>query len=74
MTVYNFVPDRFAASGSARQAEGDLVRQDRLAAWQDAVLRKSLPAAAKGDSNPVDATVELGQKLGVRAHTVVLSR
>ena len=32
------------------------------------MLRKKFDAAAKGDcANPVDATVELGQKLGVRA-------
>lgn len=69
VTVYNFMYPIDSLHPAARNKQKAIwCSPDRLAAWQDAVLRKKFDAAAKGDcANPVDATVELGQKLGVRA-------
>jgi len=69
VTVYNFMYPIDSLHPAARNKQKAIwCAKDRLAAWQDAVLRKKFDATAKSDcSNPVDATVELGQKLGVRA-------
>lgn len=69
VTVYNFMYPIDSLHPAARNKQKAIwCAKDRLAAWQDAVLRKKFDASAKGDcANPVDATVELGQKLGVRA-------
>jgi len=69
VTVYNFMYPIDSLHPAARQKQkGIWCSKDRLAAWQDGVLRKKFDASAKGDCpNPVDATVALGQKLGVRA-------
>jgi thiol:disulfide interchange protein DsbC len=69
VTVYNFMYPIDSLHPAARNKQKAIwCAKDRLASWQDAVLRKKFDAAAKTDcANPVDATVALGQKLGVRA-------
>ncbi|MBL8311959.1 MAG: DsbC family protein [Burkholderiales bacterium] len=69
VTVYNFMYPIDSLHPAARNKQkGIWCAKDRLAAWQDAILRKKFDPAAKTDcANPVDATVALGQKLGVRA-------
>jgi len=69
VTVYNFMYPIDSLHPAARNKQKAIwCAKDRLASWQDAVLRKKFDATAKGDcANPVDATVALGQKLGVRA-------
>ena len=69
VTVYNFMYPIDSLHPAARGKQKAIwCSKDRLASWKDAVLRKKFDAAAKGEcTNPVDATVALGQKLGVRA-------
>ena len=69
VTVYNFMYPIDSLHPAARNKQkGIWCGKDRLASWKDAVLRKKFDAAVKPDcANPVDATVALGQKLGVRA-------
>jgi len=69
VTVYNFMYPIDSLHPAARGKQKAIwCAKDRLASWKDAVLRKKFDAAAKGEcANPVDATVALGQKLGVRA-------
>ena len=69
VTVFNFMFPIDSLHPAARnKLKAIWCAKDRLASWQDAVLRKKFDAAAKGEcANPVDATVALGQKLGVRA-------
>ena len=69
VTVFNFMFPIDSLHPAARNKQKAIwCAKDRLASWQDAVLRKKFDAAAKGEcANPVDATVALGQKLGVRA-------
>ena len=69
VTVYNFMYPIDSLHPAARNKQkGIWCAKDRLASWKDAVLRKKFDAAVKLDcANPVDATVALGQKLGVRA-------
>jgi thiol:disulfide interchange protein DsbC len=69
VTVYNFMYpiDSLHPQAHKKQA-GIWCAKDRLAAWQDGVLRKKFDANAKTDcANPVEATKALGAKLGVRA-------
>jgi thiol:disulfide interchange protein DsbC len=69
VTVYNFMfpIDSLHPQATAKQ-KAIWCAKDRLAAWQDAVLRKKFDATAKTDcKNPVDETKALGAKLGVRA-------
>jgi thiol:disulfide interchange protein DsbC len=69
VTVYNFMYpiDSLHPQAHKKQA-GIWCAKDRLAAWQDGVLRKKFDAAAKTDcKNPVEETKALGAKLGVRA-------
>jgi thiol:disulfide interchange protein DsbC len=69
VTVYNFMfpIDSLHPQAHKKQA-GIWCAKDRLAAWQDGVLRKKFDANAKTDcKNPVDETKALGAKLGVRA-------
>ena len=69
VTIYNFMYPIDSLHPAARGKQKAIwCAKDRTASWQDAVLRKKFDAAAKGEcANPVDATVALGQKLGVRA-------
>lgn len=69
VTVYNFMFPIDSLHPAARKKQKAIwCAKDRQVAWQDAVLRKKFDATAKTDcANPVDATVDLGQKLGVRA-------
>ena len=69
VTVYNFMFPIDSLHGGARTKQKAIwCSKDRVVAWNDAVLRKKFDANQKGDcANPVDATVALGQKLGVRA-------
>jgi thiol:disulfide interchange protein DsbC len=69
VTVYNFMYPIDSLHPAARNKQKAIwCAKDRNAAWQNAVLLKKFDAAAKGDcANPVDTTVALGQKLGVRA-------
>ena len=69
ITVYIFMYPIDSLHPAARAKQKAIwCAKDRLAAWQDAVLRRKFDPNAKGDcDNPVDRTVELGQKLGVRA-------
>lgn len=69
VTVFNFMFPIDSLHPAARNKQKAIwCSKDRLASWQDAVLRKKFDATAKGEcANPVDATVALGQKLGVRA-------
>ena len=69
VTVYNFMFPIDSLHPAARNKQKAIwCAKDRNAAWQNAVLLKKFDAAAKGDcANPIDATVALGQKLGVRA-------
>jgi len=69
VTVFNFMFPIDSLHPAARNKQKAIwCSKDRLASWQDAVLRKKFDATAKGEcTNPVDATVALGQKLGVRA-------
>ncbi|MFN3628738.1 MAG: DsbC family protein [Casimicrobiaceae bacterium] len=69
ITVYIFMYPIDSLHPAARGKQKAIwCAKDRLAAWQDAVLRRKFDPNAKGDcDNPVDRTVELGQKLGVRA-------
>lgn len=69
VTVYNFMYpiDSLHPQAHKKQA-GIWCAKDRLAAWQDGVLRKKFDPAAKTDcKNPVEETKALGAKLGVRA-------
>lgn len=69
ITVYNFMFPIDSLHPAARQKQKAIwCAKDPLAAWQDAILRRKFDPNAKADcDNPVDRTVELGQKLGVRA-------
>ena len=69
VTVYNFMFPIDSLHPAARNKQKAIwCAKDRIVAWNDAVLRKKFDANQKGDcANPVDATVALGQKLGVRA-------
>ena len=69
VTVYNFMyPIDSLHPAAANKQKAIWCAKDRLAAWQDAVLRKKFDATAKADcQNPVDATKALGAKLGIRA-------
>lgn len=69
VTIYNFMFPIDSLHPAARNKQKAIwCAKDRNAAWQNAVLLKKFDAAAKGEcANPVDATVALGQKLGVRA-------
>ena len=69
VTIYTFMYPIDSLHPAARKKQKAIwCAKDRLAAWNDAVLRKKFDASAKTDcKNPVDATVELGQKLAVRA-------
>ncbi len=69
VTVYNFMfPIDSLHPAATNKQKAIWCAKDRLAAWQDAVLRKKFDATAKTDCpNPVDATKALGAKLGVRA-------
>lgn len=69
VTVYTFMYPIDSLHPAARNKQKAIwCAKDRLAAWNDAVLRKKFNASGKTDcQNPVDATVALGQKLGVRA-------
>jgi thiol:disulfide interchange protein DsbC len=69
VTVYNFMfpIDSLHPQAHKKQA-GIWCAKDRLAAWQDGVLRKKFDPNAKTDcKNPVEETKALGAKLGVRA-------
>ena len=69
VTVYNFMFPIDSLHPAARNKQKAIwCAKDRVAAWADAVLRKKFDEKQKGDcANPIDATVALGQKLGVRA-------
>ncbi len=69
VTVYTFMYPIDSLHPAARNKQKAIwCAKDRLAAWNDAVLRKKFDPNGKTDcKNPVDATVALGQKLGVRA-------
>lgn len=69
VTVYNFMFPIDSLHPAARNKQKAIwCAKDRVAAWNDAVLRKKFDANQKGDcANPIDTTVALGQKLGVRA-------
>ena len=69
VTIYNFMyPIDSLHPGARNKQKAIWCSKDRTASWQNAVLRKQFDATAKGEcANPVDATVALGQKLGVRA-------
>ena len=69
VTIYNFMFPIDSLHPAARNKQKAIwCAKDRKAAWHDAVLRKKFDANQKGDcANPIDATVALGQKLGVRA-------
>jgi thiol:disulfide interchange protein DsbC len=69
VTVYNFMYPIDSLHPQATQRQKQIwCSKDRLAAWQNAVLRKQYEATAKSDcKNPVDETKALGAKLGVRA-------
>ena len=69
VTVYNFMFPIDSLHPSARNKQKAIwCAKDRVAAWNDAVLRKKFDANQKSDCvNPIDATVALGSKLGVRA-------
>ncbi len=69
VTVYNFMFPIDSLHPTARNKQKAIwCAKDRVVAWNDAVLRKKFDANQKGDcANPIDATVALGQKLGVRA-------
>ena len=69
VTVYNFMFPIDSLHPTARNKQKAIwCAKDRVAAWNDAVLKKKFDTNQKGDcANPIDATVALGQKLGVRA-------
>jgi Protein-disulfide isomerase len=69
ITVYNFMYPIDSLHPAARNKQKAIwCAKDRVAAWQDAILRRKFDPNAKPDCpNPVDATVQLGQQLGVRA-------
>ena len=69
VTVYNFMYPIDSLHPAATNKQKQIwCAKDRVAAWQDAVLRKKYDPAVKSDCvNPVDATKALGAKLGVRA-------
>ena len=69
VTVYNFMyPIDSLHPAATNKQKAIWCAKDRMAAWQDAVLRQKYDPAVKSDCvNPVDATKALGQKLGVRA-------
>lgn len=69
VTVYNFMFPIDSLHPAARNKQKAIwCAKDRVVAWNDAVLRKKFDANQKGDcANPIDTTVALGQKLGVRA-------
>ena len=69
VTVYNFMFPIDSLHPAARNKQKAIwCAKDRVVAWNDAVLRKKFDANQKGDcANPIDATVVLGGKLGVRA-------
>ena len=69
VTVYNFMFPIDSLHPAARNKQKAIwCAKDRVVAWNDAVLKKKFDANQKGDcANPIDATVALGQKLGVRA-------
>jgi thiol:disulfide interchange protein DsbC len=69
VTVYNFMYPIDSLHPAATNKQKQIwCSKDRVAAWQDAVLRKQYAKDAKADcKNPVDDTKALGAKLGVRA-------
>lgn len=69
VTVYNFMFPIDSLHPAARNKQKAIwCAKDRVVAWNDAVLKKKFDANQKGEcANPIDATVALGQKLGVRA-------
>jgi thiol:disulfide interchange protein DsbC len=69
ITVYNFMyPIDSLHPQAHKKQEGIWCAKDRLAAWQDAVLRRKFDDKARTDcKNPVAETKALGAKLGVRA-------
>jgi thiol:disulfide interchange protein DsbC len=69
VTVYNFMyPIDSLHPQAHKKQEGIWCAKDRLAAWQDAILRRKFDDKAKTDcKNPVAETKALGAKLGVRA-------
>lgn len=69
ITVYNFMYPIDSLHPAARAKQKAIwCAKDPVAAWLDAILRRKFDPNAKGDCpNPVDATVELGRRLGVRA-------
>jgi thiol:disulfide interchange protein DsbC len=69
VTVYNFMfPIDSLHPQAHKKQEAIWCAKDRLAAWQDAILRRKFDDKAKTDcKNPVADTKALGTKLGVRA-------
>ncbi len=69
VTVYNFMyPIDSLHPQAAKKQMAIWCAKDRVAAWQNAVLRQQHVANAPTDcKNPVDETKALGAKLGVRA-------
>jgi thiol:disulfide interchange protein DsbC len=69
VTMYNFMyPIDSLHPKATNKQKAIWCSKDRVAAWQDAVLRnKHVANADTSCANPVDATKALGQKLGVRA-------
>jgi thiol:disulfide interchange protein DsbC len=69
VTMYNFMfPIDSLHPKATEKQKAIWCAKDRVAAWQDAVLRnKHVANADTKCPNPVDATKALGQKLGVRA-------
>jgi thiol:disulfide interchange protein DsbC len=69
VTMYNFMyPIDSLHPKATNKQKAIWCSKDRVAAWQDAVLRNKHAANADTScANPVDATKALGQKLGVRA-------
>jgi thiol:disulfide interchange protein DsbC len=69
VTVYNFMfPIDSLHPAATNKQKSIWCAKDRLAAWQDAVLRQKHASNVPTDcKNPVDETKALGAKLGVRA-------
>ena len=73
ITVYNFPHAARATTPRCRQEiQADLVCAGRVKAWDDWMMKGTLPKNDGSCDNPVAKTVQLGQKLGVQGTPTII--
>lgn len=73
VTIYNFAYPLPFHKDAARKSRVIWCSPDPAKAWQDFMLRGTLPEGGKDDCpNPVEANLELGKKLGVEGTPAII--